>query len=96
MKHDYFPTAGFARDYLSHEVAVTHITEFTVLVSLMGVGLALDRPLSVPGGSCGYTPGQPIFMLSLPATYSMESRIASPSARRERRGGRRARRGAPR
>jgi putative glutamine amidotransferase len=23
MKHDYFPTAGFARDYLSHEVVVT-------------------------------------------------------------------------
>lgn len=34
-------------DPTSHEVAVTHITEFTVLVSLMGVGLALDRPLSL-------------------------------------------------
>ena len=34
-------------DPTSHEVAVTHITEVTVLVSLMGVGLALDRPLSL-------------------------------------------------
>lgn len=33
-------------DPVTHGVAVTHITEFTVLVSLMGVGLALDRPLS--------------------------------------------------
>ncbi|MFC7490349.1 MULTISPECIES: cation:proton antiporter [unclassified Knoellia] len=33
-------------DPVNHGEAVTHITEFTVLVSLMGVGLALDRPLS--------------------------------------------------
>ena len=34
-------------DPVSHAVAVSHITEFTVLVSLMGVGLALDRPLNL-------------------------------------------------
>lgn len=34
-------------DPVSHGTAITHITEFTVLVSLMGVGLALDRPLSL-------------------------------------------------
>jgi len=34
-------------DPVSHPTALTHITEFTVLVSLMGVGLALDRPLSL-------------------------------------------------
>lgn len=34
-------------DPVSHGTALTHITEFTVLVSLMGVGLALDRPLSL-------------------------------------------------
>lgn len=33
-------------DPVTHGEAITHITEFTVLVSLMGVGLALDRPLS--------------------------------------------------
>jgi len=33
-------------DPVAHGDAVTHIAEFTVLVSLMGVGLALDRPLS--------------------------------------------------
>ncbi|WP_353952109.1 cation:proton antiporter [Knoellia sp. S7-12] len=33
-------------DPVTHGSAITHITEFTVLVSLMGVGLALDRPLS--------------------------------------------------
>ena len=34
-------------DPVGHGTAVLHITEFTVLVSLMGVGLALDRPLSL-------------------------------------------------
>lgn len=34
-------------DPTSHQVALTHITEVTVLVSLMGVGLALDRPLNL-------------------------------------------------
>jgi len=33
MKHDYFPTAGFARDHLSHEVAVT---EGSRLASVLG------------------------------------------------------------
>lgn len=33
-------------DPVAHGEAVTRISEFTVLVSLMGVGLAIDRPLS--------------------------------------------------
>ena len=33
MKHDYFPTGGFARDYLSHEVA---LTRGTLLGSVLG------------------------------------------------------------
>ena len=37
---------GLNLDPVTHGPAITHITEFTVLVSLMGVGLALDRPLS--------------------------------------------------
>ncbi|PRY55642.1 sodium/proton antiporter (CPA1 family) [Knoellia remsis] len=38
---------GFDLDPMEHETLVMHVTEFTVLVSLMGVGLALDRPLSL-------------------------------------------------
>ncbi|MEJ7636053.1 cation:proton antiporter [Aeromicrobium sp.] len=32
---------------IEHHVFVEHLTEFTVLIALMGVGLALDRPLSL-------------------------------------------------
>ena len=32
---------------IEHRVFVEHLAEFTVLVALMGVGLALDRPLSL-------------------------------------------------
>jgi NhaP-type Na+/H+ or K+/H+ antiporter len=32
-------------DPQDHHTLITHVTEFTVLVSLMGVGLAIDRPL---------------------------------------------------
>jgi NhaP-type Na+/H+ or K+/H+ antiporter len=32
---------------ITHRVFVEHLAEFTVLVALMGVGLALDRPLSL-------------------------------------------------
>jgi NhaP-type Na+/H+ or K+/H+ antiporter len=32
---------------IAHRVFVEHLAEFTVLVALMGVGLALDRPLSL-------------------------------------------------
>lgn len=37
---------GVRLDPLAHLGLVEHLTEFTVLVALMGVGLALDRPLS--------------------------------------------------
>ena len=32
MKHDYFPTGGFARDYLSHDVAVTPGTRLATIL----------------------------------------------------------------
>jgi sodium/hydrogen antiporter len=32
---------------ITHRIFVEHLAEFTVLVALMGVGLALDRPLSL-------------------------------------------------
>ena len=47
-------------DPQDHRDLVTHVTEFTVLVSLMGVGLAIDRTLDpgrgrrgAPGRRCG-------------------------------------------
>ncbi|ANS77734.1 Na+/H+ antiporter [Serinicoccus hydrothermalis] len=36
----------FAFDPTNQRETIEHVTEFTVLVALMGVGLALDRPLS--------------------------------------------------
>ena len=36
---------GLSADPMDHLGFVQHLTEFTVLVALMGVGLALDRPL---------------------------------------------------
>jgi NhaP-type Na+/H+ or K+/H+ antiporter len=40
-------TADSAFSPIEHRVFVEHLAEFTVLVALMGVGLALDRPLSL-------------------------------------------------
>ncbi|MCD4527183.1 sodium:proton antiporter [Nocardioides sp. cx-173] len=41
-----FPLSGeFALDPVDDELVILHVTELTVLVALMGVGLALDRPL---------------------------------------------------
>ena len=38
---------GFVLDPLQNRTAIEHLTELTVVVALMGVGLALDRPLSL-------------------------------------------------
>ena len=38
---------GTSLDPQDHRDLVTHVTEFTVLVSLMGVGLAIERPLDL-------------------------------------------------
>ena len=38
---------GTSLEPQDHRVLVTHVTEFTVLVSLMGVGLAIDRALDL-------------------------------------------------
>jgi NhaP-type Na+/H+ or K+/H+ antiporter len=40
-----FDDMGFSP--IEHRAFVEHLTEFTVIVALMGVGLALDRPLSL-------------------------------------------------
>lgn len=38
---------GASLEPQDHHALITHVTEFTVLVSLMGVGLAIDRPLDL-------------------------------------------------
>jgi len=38
---------GVSLDPQAHRTLITHVTEFTVLVSLMGVGLAIDRALNL-------------------------------------------------
>src|SRR5687768_5789986 len=38
---------GTSLEPQDHRVLITHVTEFTVLVSLMGVGLAIDRALDL-------------------------------------------------
>ncbi|GAA4696273.1 cation:proton antiporter [Nocardioides nanhaiensis] len=41
--------AGMPLDPIENRAVVEHVTEVTVIVALMGVGLALDRPLLVRG-----------------------------------------------
>ena len=41
------PAGEVSFDPMDHPVLVTHATELTVLVSLMGVGLAIDRALDL-------------------------------------------------
>ncbi|MEO6019290.1 MAG: cation:proton antiporter [Knoellia sp.] len=55
-------------DPVRHAKAVLHITEFTVLVSLMGVGLALDRPLSLrdPGSWRSWSPTWRLLGVAMP------------------------------
>ena len=59
-------------DPTSHELAVTHITEFTVLVSLMGVGLALDRPLNLRdlGSWRSWSPTWRLLGIAMPLTIA--------------------------
>ncbi|MET3961022.1 NhaP-type Na+/H+ or K+/H+ antiporter [Marmoricola sp. OAE513] len=42
---------GLPLDPTANRSAIEHVTELTVIVSLMGVGLALDRPLGLNRGS---------------------------------------------
>jgi len=59
-------------DPVTHGPAITHITEFTVLVSLMGVGLALDRPLSFRdlGSWRNWSPTWRLLGIAMPLTIA--------------------------
>ena len=53
-----------------HRDLVTHVTEFTVLVALMGVGLAIDRPLDLRKRACwrAWSPVWRLLLVAMPLT----------------------------
>lgn len=53
-----------------HRDLVTHVTEFTVLVALMGVGLAIDRSLDLRRWSCwrAWSPVWRLLLVTMPLT----------------------------
>ncbi|PKH37975.1 NhaP-type Na+/H+ or K+/H+ antiporter [Nocardioides alpinus] len=61
---------GTSLDPMDHRVLVTHVTEFTVLISLMGVGLALDRPLDLRKWACwrAWSPVWRLLLVTMPLT----------------------------
>lgn len=61
---------GISLDPQDHRELVTHVTEFTVLVSLMGVGLAIDRPLNLRSCACwrAWSPVWRLLLVTMPLT----------------------------
>lgn len=61
---------GTSLDPQDHRELVTHVTEFTVLVSLMGVGLAIDRPLNLRSWACwrAWSPVWRLLLVTMPLT----------------------------
>ena len=53
-----------------HRELLTHVTEFTVLVSLMGVGLAIDRSLDLRSWQCwrAWSPVWRLLLVTMPLT----------------------------
>ncbi|MDR7253259.1 NhaP-type Na+/H+ or K+/H+ antiporter [Nocardioides sp. BE266] len=53
-----------------HRELITHVTEFTVLVSLMGVGLAIDRELDLRSWRswCTWSPVWRLLLVTMPLT----------------------------
>jgi sodium/hydrogen antiporter len=61
---------GMSLEPQSHREVITHVTEFTVLVSLMGVGLAIDRRLDLRSWRSWRTwsPVWRLLLLTMPLT----------------------------
>lgn len=61
---------GLSLDPVENRNLVLHISEITVLVALMGVGLALDRPLSLRdrGSWWRWTPTWRLLLIAMPLT----------------------------
>src|SRR6478736_7705024 len=55
-----------------HRDLITHVTEFTVLVALMGVGLAIDRPLDLRSWTSWRTwsPVWRLLLVTMPLTIA--------------------------
>ncbi len=64
--------AGFSLDPVANRFAVEHLSEVTILVALMGVGLALDRPLRLrdPGSWRRWTPTWRLLAVAMPLTIA--------------------------
>ncbi|RYB93898.1 sodium:proton antiporter [Nocardioides oleivorans] len=63
-------TDGVSLEPQDHRDLVTHVTEFTVLVSLMGVGLAIDRTLDLRswGSWRTWSPVWRLLLVTMPLT----------------------------
>jgi len=61
---------GASLDPVANRGLVEHVSEITVLVALMGVGLALDRPLSLRdrGSWWRWTPTWRLLVIAMPLT----------------------------
>jgi len=65
-------TDGVSLDPVANRSLVEHLSELTVLVALMGVGLALDRPLSLRDRSTWWrwTPTWRLLLVAMPLTIA--------------------------
>jgi NhaP-type Na+/H+ or K+/H+ antiporter len=64
------PAGDVSFDPVDHPVLLTHVTELTVLVSLMGVGLAIDRRLDLrsPASWRTWSPVWRLLLVTMPIT----------------------------
>lgn len=63
---------GFVLDPVDQRDTIEHVTELTVLLALMGVGLALDRPLSLrrPAGWPTWSATWKLLAIAMPLTIA--------------------------
>lgn len=60
---------GLSLDPVAGRTVIEHVTEIAVLVALMGVGLALDRPLS-PSTWRAWSPAWRLLLVAMPLTIA--------------------------
>ena len=68
-------------DPQENRAVIEHVTELTVIVALMGVGLALDRPLCLRDGSTwtAWSPTWRLFAVAMPLCVAPSPYSAGPS-----------------
>ena len=75
------PLAGdVSMEPQDHRDLVTHVTEFTILVALMGVGLAIDRTLDLRSWR-SITTWSPVWRLSMASKSANCPMSTAPSSR---------------